>query len=61
NKKIIKYISRSIFGEGFDSYTKSCADYCLELIYDSENNLISKKIKPNPHKNLSSPYPKGYI
>ena len=61
NKRVIKYLGEAILGEGLESYPKSCADYILEEIYDSEGNLISKKYNMNPHKNIKLGYHKGAI
>lgn len=62
NKKIIKYINPSTLNEGFCRAWKYNAKYYFEYIYDSEGNLISKKIKPNPYKREpKGNYPEGYI
>lgn len=61
-KKIIRYVDRCIFKEGFCWSWKYTAKYYFEYIYDYDGNLISKKIKENPHYTpYESPYPDGCI
>lgn len=61
-KKIIKYVNRSTLNKGFCRSWKDNAKYYFEYIYDSEGNLISKKLKENPYYTpYKSPYPEGCI